>query len=220
MGGAAEHAAVNENVELAKQARAARAGLVNAVLRRGAREGPAILAGLDDESPEAAAVLHSVPGWLASIWWDELGADEARALLRVVNEPGGVGAAGQLDRGHRRGCGRSAAGPEPARARAARAARAARGTRARRPVRRPGVRAVDGRSRPAPVPGLDARLEDPRAPPGRPGARPVRRPGWQDHAPGRADGGSGRGGGGRAASGPSVRARAHPRADGRLVRAR
>ena len=87
MGGTAEHAAVNENVELIKQARPHAAGLVNAVLRRGAREGPAILARLDDESPESAAVFHSVPGWLASKWWDELGADEARALLRVVNDP-------------------------------------------------------------------------------------------------------------------------------------
>ena len=32
-------------------------------------------------------MLHSVPGWLAELWWDELGADEARALLRAVNEP-------------------------------------------------------------------------------------------------------------------------------------
>ena len=87
MGGAAEHAAVNENVELAKQARPHAAGLVNAVLRRGAREGPATLEGLNDDSPQAAAVLHSVPGWLASKWWDELGADEARALLAVVNDP-------------------------------------------------------------------------------------------------------------------------------------
>jgi 16S rRNA (cytosine967-C5)-methyltransferase len=87
MGGTAEHAAVNENVELAKQARPHAAGLVNAVLRRGAREGPAILAGLDDETPASAALLHSVPGWLASKWWDELGAEEARALLRVINDP-------------------------------------------------------------------------------------------------------------------------------------
>jgi 16S rRNA (cytosine967-C5)-methyltransferase len=28
-----------------------------------------------------------VPGWLASKWWEELGAEDARALLRVVNEP-------------------------------------------------------------------------------------------------------------------------------------
>ncbi len=87
LGGAAEHAAVNESVELAKQARPHAAGLVNAVLRRAAREGPAILEGLNDESPQAAAVLHSVPDWLAGKWWDELGADEARALLQVINDP-------------------------------------------------------------------------------------------------------------------------------------
>ncbi len=87
LGGSAEHAAVNETVELAKQARPRAAGLVNAVLRRATREGQAILEGLDDDSPDRAALLHSVPGWLASKWWDELGADEARALLRVINTP-------------------------------------------------------------------------------------------------------------------------------------
>jgi 16S rRNA (cytosine967-C5)-methyltransferase len=87
LGGAAEHAAVNENVELVKRARPHAAGFANAVLRRASREGPGILAELDDRSPEGAALLHSVPGWLASQWWKELGADEARALLRVVNEP-------------------------------------------------------------------------------------------------------------------------------------
>jgi 16S rRNA (cytosine967-C5)-methyltransferase len=85
--GTAEHAAVNENVELAKRARPHAAGLVNAVLRRASREGPGVLAGLDDLTPDAAALLHSVPGWLANQWWEELGADEARALLRVVNTP-------------------------------------------------------------------------------------------------------------------------------------
>ncbi len=87
LGGAAEHAAVNENVELVKRVRPHAAGLVNAVLRRAAREGRAILAGLDDDSSEHAAVLRSVPGWLASQWWGEMGAEEARALLRVINEP-------------------------------------------------------------------------------------------------------------------------------------
>jgi 16S rRNA (cytosine967-C5)-methyltransferase len=87
LGGMAEHAAVNESVELVKRERPHAAGFVNAVLRRAARDGSGILAGLDDESAEAAALLYSVPGWLASKWWDELGADEARALLRVVNEP-------------------------------------------------------------------------------------------------------------------------------------
>jgi 16S rRNA (cytosine967-C5)-methyltransferase len=87
LGGAAEHAAVNENVELVKRSRRHAVGLVNAVLRRAARDGPAILAGLDDDTPSAAAVMHSVPEWLAARWWSELGADEARALLQVINEP-------------------------------------------------------------------------------------------------------------------------------------
>jgi 16S rRNA (cytosine967-C5)-methyltransferase len=87
MGGAAEHAAVNESVELAKRTRPGAAGLVNAVLRRAVREGPGLLAALDDATPERAALLHSVPGWLASKWWEELGAQDAQALLRVVNRP-------------------------------------------------------------------------------------------------------------------------------------
>jgi 16S rRNA (cytosine967-C5)-methyltransferase len=87
MGGAAEHAAVNESVELAKRVKPHAAGLVNAVLRRAVREGEGMLSRLDDCTPEAAALLHSVPGWLASQWWRELGEEEARALLRVVNQP-------------------------------------------------------------------------------------------------------------------------------------
>lgn len=87
LGGAAEHAAVNESVELVKSVRPHAAGLVNAVLRRAAREGPGSLAGLDDDSPEHAAILHSVPSWLASKWWEELGAEEARALMRAINQP-------------------------------------------------------------------------------------------------------------------------------------
>ncbi|MBV9802560.1 MAG: 16S rRNA (cytosine(967)-C(5))-methyltransferase RsmB [Solirubrobacterales bacterium] len=87
MGGSAEHAAVNETVELAKRAAPRAAGLINAVLRRAAREGAGVLADLDDATPEGAALEHSVPGWLASRWWAELGAEEARRLLRVVNQP-------------------------------------------------------------------------------------------------------------------------------------
>jgi 16S rRNA (cytosine967-C5)-methyltransferase len=99
LGGAAEHAVVNESVELTKRLRPHAAGLVNAVLRRATREGGAILERLDDERPDSegpiscgahthsAALLYSVPGWLASKWWEELGPDTARALMRVVNEP-------------------------------------------------------------------------------------------------------------------------------------
>lgn len=85
--GVAEHAAVNESVELAKAGGAPGARLVNAVLRRASREGRTLLDGLSDDTPEQAALMHSVPGWLAAMWWNELGADVARALLRAVNEP-------------------------------------------------------------------------------------------------------------------------------------
>ena len=85
--GIAPHAAVNESVELARAGGSSGGGLVNAVLRRSAREGRALLDGLDDDTPEHAALLHSVPEWLAAKWWSELGPDETRALLRRVNEP-------------------------------------------------------------------------------------------------------------------------------------
>jgi 16S rRNA (cytosine967-C5)-methyltransferase len=83
----ADHAAVNDSVELAKLESRGGAGLVNAVLRRAAREGASLLAGLSDEDPEHAAVLHSLPQTLARRWWDELGGESARALMARVNEP-------------------------------------------------------------------------------------------------------------------------------------
>jgi 16S rRNA (cytosine967-C5)-methyltransferase len=85
--GVAPHAAVNESVELARAGGSHGGGFVNAVLRRAAREGRTLLDGLDDRDPGGAATLHSVPGWLAGQWWEELGPDEARALLRRVNSP-------------------------------------------------------------------------------------------------------------------------------------
>jgi 16S rRNA (cytosine967-C5)-methyltransferase len=85
--GIADHAAVHESVELAKRAGRGGAGLVNAVLRRATREGRPMLEMLSDDTPEQAAILDSVPVWLAELWWRELGADRARALLARVNEP-------------------------------------------------------------------------------------------------------------------------------------
>jgi 16S rRNA (cytosine967-C5)-methyltransferase len=85
--GVAEHAAVDESVRLAKHDAPRAAGLVNAVMRRATRDGAAILGTLDDATPERAAVLHSVPVWLAQLWFDELGAQPARALLAAVNQP-------------------------------------------------------------------------------------------------------------------------------------
>ena len=85
-----DHAAVDQAVELAKRARAAHAaGLVNAVLRRAGRERDELLETLlgDDSTPESAAIAHSAPLWLAQMWWRELGAGDARALLAACNEP-------------------------------------------------------------------------------------------------------------------------------------
>jgi 16S rRNA (cytosine967-C5)-methyltransferase len=91
LGGAPDHAVVADAVELAKARRSGGHGLVNAVLRRAAREGPSRLLGtLSDATPEQAAVKHSHPEWIARLWWEELGAEDARALMAQDNEPGEV----------------------------------------------------------------------------------------------------------------------------------
>jgi|HubBroStandDraft_6_1064221.scaffolds.fasta_scaffold07303_5 16S rRNA (cytosine967-C5)-methyltransferase len=87
LAGAPDHAVVADAVELAKAGRGGH-GLVNAVLRRATREGAALLAELDDGTPEGAALKHSHPRWIAELWWEELGAQDARALLAADNEPG------------------------------------------------------------------------------------------------------------------------------------
>ena len=81
------HAAVGESVELAKRDSRAGAGLVNAVLRRAAREARALVAALPDGTPAEAALRHSYPLWIAELWFDALGPDEARALMAAGNEP-------------------------------------------------------------------------------------------------------------------------------------
>jgi 16S rRNA (cytosine967-C5)-methyltransferase len=82
------HAAVDESVELVRAAGLERAvPFANAVLRRLADGLPGLLARLHDETPAAAALLHSYPDWVAETWWRELGADDARALMRAQNEP-------------------------------------------------------------------------------------------------------------------------------------
>jgi len=88
-----DHAAVDQAVELVKQAGAAHtSGLVNAVLRRAIREREQLTASLlgDDSTPETAAIAHSAPLWLARMWWEELGPDDARSLLAACNEPAEV----------------------------------------------------------------------------------------------------------------------------------
>jgi 16S rRNA (cytosine967-C5)-methyltransferase len=85
--GVAPHAAVDQSVELAKAGGGPGFKLVNAVLRRAGREGPALFAALDDASPHGAALRHSVPDWIAELWWGALGAEDARALLAAINDP-------------------------------------------------------------------------------------------------------------------------------------
>ena len=91
--GTPDHAAVDQAVELTKAAGAAHAaGFVNAILRRAARERVQLAAALlgDDTTPEAAAVAHSAPLWLARMWWEELGPEGARSLLASCNVPAEV----------------------------------------------------------------------------------------------------------------------------------
>jgi 16S rRNA (cytosine967-C5)-methyltransferase len=102
--GTPDHAAVDQAVELVKGAGAAHAsGLVNAVLRRAARERAGLTAALleDDSTPEAAAVAHSAPLWLARMWWEELGAESARSLLAACNRPAEVAMRANLAHGDR-----------------------------------------------------------------------------------------------------------------------
>ena len=85
--GVAAHAAVGESVELAKADSPRGAGLVNAVLRRAAREGRGLAAALPDATPAEAAVRHSYPLWVAERWFAELGPEAARALMAAGNRP-------------------------------------------------------------------------------------------------------------------------------------
>jgi 16S rRNA (cytosine967-C5)-methyltransferase len=86
----AAHAVVDEAVELAKsspEGRRGGGGLVNAVLRRAASEREAILSSLVDADPKSASIRHSYPTWLAELWWEELGPEDARALMEAGNRP-------------------------------------------------------------------------------------------------------------------------------------
>ena len=81
-----DHAAVAESVELAKRDSRGGAGLVNAVLRRAAREAEALVGALPDDTPQQAALRLSHPEWIAQLWWDSFGRDTARQLMAADNE--------------------------------------------------------------------------------------------------------------------------------------
>jgi 16S rRNA (cytosine967-C5)-methyltransferase len=83
----AAHAAVGESVELAKAASPGGARLVNAVLRRAVREARPLVEALPDATPAEAALRHSFPLWIARLWFEQLGAEQARALMAASNRP-------------------------------------------------------------------------------------------------------------------------------------
>jgi 16S rRNA (cytosine967-C5)-methyltransferase len=91
--GVPPRAAVDQAVRQARALRgpkarsSARAGVVNAVLRRIADEGQARLAVLESEGAEAAAVRHSMPDWIALRLTESLGADDALSVMRSAAEP-------------------------------------------------------------------------------------------------------------------------------------
>jgi 16S rRNA (cytosine967-C5)-methyltransferase len=89
----AEHAAVNESVELVRAARLERAvSFTNAVLRR-------LAAGIDEliEALPENALKHSYPDWVEQVWTRDLGREDALALMRAQNEPPELVVRGEID---------------------------------------------------------------------------------------------------------------------------
>ena len=83
LGGVPDYAAVNESVELVRQARIERAvPFTNAVLRR-VGDG---IERLLSELPEGP-LKHSYPDWIWDVWRRDLGEERALALMRAQNEP-------------------------------------------------------------------------------------------------------------------------------------
>ena len=75
-------------MELVRSARLERAvPFANAVMRRLAAGIRTLLASLPEATAAEAALRHSYPDWVAELWWDDLGPDAARALMRAQNEP-------------------------------------------------------------------------------------------------------------------------------------
>lgn len=82
-----QSAAVNESVNLVKRARVASAtGLVNAVLRKGARHLDENTGQASADPIERASVELSHPRWMLERWQSWLGGDQTRALALANNE--------------------------------------------------------------------------------------------------------------------------------------
>ncbi|MEZ4753432.1 MAG: 16S rRNA (cytosine(967)-C(5))-methyltransferase RsmB [Bdellovibrionota bacterium] len=84
-----DHAVINESVELVKNSESKKAsGLVNAVLRRVAENKESFKQeSLANASLEDMAIALSHPEWLVKKWIEELGEENAIALMEQNNEP-------------------------------------------------------------------------------------------------------------------------------------
>jgi len=93
-----QHAAINESVEMVKRARkSSAAGMVNAVLRRGAAQARVGEEELDKliferlaggaSNEERLGIVHSHPTWLVERWLRRFGKERTRALLEANNRP-------------------------------------------------------------------------------------------------------------------------------------
>jgi 16S rRNA (cytosine967-C5)-methyltransferase len=80
-------AAVFESVELARQSAPRAAGLVNAVLRRLAREGPPPFPDAEADTLGWITTVGSLPRWLAKRWLARLGPSTAVARARALLDP-------------------------------------------------------------------------------------------------------------------------------------
>ena len=138
---------------------------------------------LPEDTPQAAALRHSHPEWIAALWWETLGPADARALMAADNEP--------AEPALRANTLRTTAAELAARLPVAShtCAGAAGGAGARRALRRPRRAGVAGGAVHAAVARGDDRRAGARPAAGRARARPVRGAGRQDDPPGRADGG-------------------------------
>lgn len=91
--GTPAHAAVDQAVRQARALRgsaaraSARAGVVNAVLRRIAAEGRGRLAELETQGAAGAALRHSMPDWIAERLVASLGEADAAAVMEAASEP-------------------------------------------------------------------------------------------------------------------------------------
>jgi 16S rRNA (cytosine967-C5)-methyltransferase len=85
--GVPDRAAVDQTVELVKAVSPRAGGFANAIMRRAAREARGVVERLPEGTAEEAALKHSHPDWLARMWFEQLGADDARALMARDNEP-------------------------------------------------------------------------------------------------------------------------------------